>query len=322
MIICISANPAIDRRLKIEKLRIGGVNRATSAQPAPGGKATHVALAARALDAEVLWVGFLGGETGAECKRALTEQGVSVEAVPTRSSTRVNQEIIERDGTITEILEPGGVIEAEEIRAMLTVCENLFDRYQKQAQVVISGSLPPGVGLDFYPHLIKLAHEFGNRVLLDTSGNALTNALTAAPDLIKPNREEAAAVLGYAIDDAGAALLAARRFIESGAQSVALSLGADGLLWLANADAKPLLLCPPEVAAHSTVGCGDTTLAGFAVALANGQNDPLAQAVLGVACGTANCLAAAPGVISRQEVMRLMPRIKIDYATAAEVRMK
>ena len=311
MIICISANPAIDRRLQLSELRVGEVNRALSARPAPGGKAAHVAMAARALGAEVLWVGFLGGSTGVECERELTALGIPMEVVHTRSPTRVNQEIIDRNGRITEILEPGGNIEEDEISNMISVCNRLFNRYKTEAQVVLTGSLPPGLGPTFYARLIAAAHAHGCSVLLDTSGEPLIASLSSFPDLIKPNREEAEAVLGFEVQDQSSALDAACAFIERGARSVALSLGAEGLLWIASQGMEPLILRAPLVTCRSTVGCGDATLAGLAVAR-HRKGSTREQAILAVACGSANCLADSPGMIDAQQVTRLASLVQVE----------
>lgn len=311
MIICISANPAIDRRLQIKELRVGEVNRALTVRPAPGGKAAHVAMAARALGTEVLWVGFLGGETGIECARGLAALGIAVEVVHTRSPTRVNQEILDADGRITEILEPGGLVEEDEICNMLSVCDRLFDFYKTQAQVVLTGSLPPGPAPIFYARLIEAAHACGCFVLLDTGGEALIASLSSSPDLIKPNRAEAETALGQAISDETSTLEAARAFIERGAKSVALSLGSEGLLWLSSPECEPLILRAPVVTGRSTVGCGDATLAGFAVAI-HRQEGLRERATLAVACGAANCLADSPGMIDAQLVSRLASLIKVE----------
>src|SRR5678815_1865247 len=100
MLVCISANPAIDRRLRLKSIAIGEVNRALSAQPFPGGKAAHVAMVARALGLEVMWVGFLGGASGEECETGLSALGVPLTIVRTRTETRANLEIISADGTV------------------------------------------------------------------------------------------------------------------------------------------------------------------------------------------------------------------------------
>ena len=144
MIICVSANPAIDRRLHVAKLTVGDVNRASSAEPLPGGKAAHVAIAARALGEDVMWVGFLGGPTGAECEKRLAAIGIPVAVVVTRGETRTNLEIIEADGRVTEVLEPGGHVTDGDIERMLTLCRDVFSEHEGAAQVALSGSLPPG----------------------------------------------------------------------------------------------------------------------------------------------------------------------------------
>jgi 1-phosphofructokinase len=126
MIVCVSANPAIDRRLRLESIAVGEVNRAVSAQPFPGGKAAHVAMAAHSLGEAVMWVGFLGGATGEECESGLSDLGIPVTIVRTLTQTRSNLEIIADDGKVTEILEPGGVVTESEVERLLSACRDIF----------------------------------------------------------------------------------------------------------------------------------------------------------------------------------------------------
>ncbi len=311
MIICISANPAIDRTVWIDELRIGKVNRALRARSAAGGKAAHVAMVARAMGVETIWIGFLGGGTGDECESQLKALNIPIEVVRTRSSTRVNQEIIDSVGNITEVLEPGAAVEADEAEQMLLVCQRLFERHKTNLQVVLSGSLPPGLDHEFYTRIIRNVHEHNGFVALDTSGAALVKALPSSPDLIKPNREEAEAVLGRTIRGEVGTAEAAREFIECGAKSVALSLGSEGLLWLDSAQGDPLLIRPPSTTVRSTVGCGDATVAGFMVGRSR-QQSSTESAVLAVACGAANCFASAPGLVDVNDVRRLVPQIDVQ----------
>ena len=88
MLVCISANPAIDRRLRLQSIAVGEVNRALSAQPFPGGKAAHVAMVAKSLDIDVLWVGFLGGAAGEECESGLTKLGVPLTIIRTQADVQ------------------------------------------------------------------------------------------------------------------------------------------------------------------------------------------------------------------------------------------
>lgn len=311
MIICVSLNPAIDRRLQLDRLITGRVNRAQSARPAPGGKAAHVAMAAHALGEAVKWIGFLGGATGQECEEGLLALAIPVMAVRTKEATRINLEIIDEVGEVTEILEPGGVVRADEVRAMLASCEALFEQYGNGAQVVLSGSLPPEAPVDLYAKLTRAAHHRGCSVLLDTSGAALREALAASPDLVKPNRQEAAMISGLPVEEQHQALAAARWMIAQGAKEAAISLGADGVVWLKTDDPLRLLARPPMVAARSTVGCGDAMVAGLAVARSRGlEADEMLR--LAMACGAANCLAEAPGMIQAAEVERLLSQVEVE----------
>lgn len=311
MILCISLNPAIDRRLRLERLAAGEVNRARSVEPMPGGKAAHVAMAARAFGEEVLWAGFLGGATGTELERGLTALGIPVRAVAFAGETRNNLEIIDDAGTVTEILESGPRVNGEELEEMATRCRILFEKYGAGGQAVFSGSLPPGAPADFYAGLITEARRFGCRTLLDTSGEALRGALGASPDFVKPNRQEAEQITGLDLEGEGQAVEAARRLASAGAASVALSLGARGMLWQSSRGAAPLLARPPAVEAVSAVGSGDAAVAGFAIAHARGLSSEDALR-LAVACGTANCLAPAPGRFGSKEVQALLPYVEVS----------
>jgi 1-phosphofructokinase family hexose kinase len=311
MLVCVSANPAIDRRLRLESVALGEVNRAISARPFPGGKAAHVAMVAHALGAEVTWVGFLGGASGEECESGLSALGIPLTVVRTRAETRANLEIIADDGTVTEILEPGGGVTDGEVERLLSACRDIFAECGEGSQVALSGSLPPGAPADFYAELIRLAHVYSCRVLLDTSGEALRQGITASPDLVKPNRAETAWFAGRTICNADSAIEVAQQIIGAGARSVAISLGADGMIWQRAADSPPLISHPPRVTARSTVGCGDAALAGFAVAHVRGLPDQDALC-LAVACGTANCLAESPGLIDPVKVERIAQQVSVE----------
>ena len=312
MLVCISANPAIDRRLRLENIAIGEVNRALSAQPFPGGKAAHVAMVAKSLGTDVMWVGFLGGAAGEECEAGLSGLGVPLTVVRTQTETRANVEIISADGRITEILEPGGAVTEGEVERLLATCRDIFAESGPGTQVALSGSLPPGAPADLYAELIRMAHFYGCRALVDTSGEALRHGLEAAPDFVKPNREEAASFAGCPIPDAHAAAEVAEKFFAARAKSVAISLGAAGMVWQSSVNSDPLISHLPAIDHCSSVGCGDAALAGFAVAHERGLADEEALS-LAVACGAANCLAKAPGQIDCQDVFRLVRDVEVEH---------
>ena len=310
ILLCISANPGLDRQLRLDALAAGEVNRAFRAVALPGGKAAHVALAARALGVRAVWVGFLGGAIGDQCAAELASLGVEVAAIRARSSTRVNLEIIEDSGRVTEVLEPGTAPEPDEQAEMLgTLARGLASPW-RGALVAISGSLPKGLDPAFYVSLINLGHSAGSKVFVDTSGEALRASNRARPEFVKPNRRELESLFGKKITDVQAAGQATTQLLENGARSSAVTLGPDGLVWREEGGGPLWFAKPPRLKPVSSVGCGDATLAGFACAAINGWRGEQALR-FATACGAANCLSEFEGRISASDVQSLIPRIEI-----------
>ncbi|MGB8655519.1 MAG: PfkB family carbohydrate kinase, partial [Candidatus Acidiferrales bacterium] len=136
-------------------------------------------------------------------------------------------------------------------------------------------------------------------------------ALGAGPDLVKPNRAEVEALLGRKLSGVPELLDAARELVARGARSAAITIGADGIVWLEHAQGPMWQARPPQVQAISTVGCGDATLAGFACAYAQGLTGEAAIR-LAAAAGAANCIAPLPGRISLGSVESFAPRIDVQ----------
>src|SRR6202044_3750166 len=156
-IVCVSANPAMDRRVYVDSLISGEVNRGRNSLAMPGGKAAHVAMAARSLGVEANWIGFLGGAIGEEVEAELRKLAIDVNPIRTAASTRVNLEIIENSENITEVLEPGGKISSGEQTELLRLYSHNLNQTWKGALVAISGSLPPGVPASFCGALVDIA---------------------------------------------------------------------------------------------------------------------------------------------------------------------
>jgi 1-phosphofructokinase family hexose kinase len=311
MFLCVSMNPAVDWRLKLPRLQTGAVNRVTEARAAPGGKAAHVAMVLQTLGAKPTWLGFAGGTTGKVLVEGLREMGIQAEAVSTAGSTRMNLEMIDQNGTVTEVLEPGPCVSKSELQSTETAFERLLSGRTDDATVLLSGSLPPGAPRDYYASLISRAHKHGSRVFLDTSGEPLKLALREHPDFVKPNQEEAESLTGSPIQGPSSAGKALRQILQAGTAAGAISLGAQGLVWRSTGAGDVLFARVPEQPAQSCVGSGDATLAGFAFAAAHGLN-PTESLRLAAACGAANCLADGPGRARAADIARLKEEIRIE----------
>lgn len=310
IVVCVSANPALDRRLHVPSLTLGEVNRARTAVTMPGGKSAHVAMAAKALGARAAWIGFSGGAAGDQNEAGLAQLGIEVRPVRTDSETRMNLEAIEESGRITEVLEPGGLVDENEQREMLDALARWLRENWQGAAVTVSGSLPPGIAPNFYASVIRLARDAGSRVFLDTSGDALRESLAAGPDFVKPNRREAEQLVGAPLNTIETTINALDALIDRGAHSVAITLGADGLVWKPANGSPCWLAKPPNLKPISTVGCGDATLGGFAYAMQTGLREE-ETVRLAAACGTANCVARLAGQINEADVKKFLPQIEV-----------
>src|SRR5213080_1989937 len=156
---CVSLNPAIDTRLIVNGFVPGRINRVSEVLRMPGGKAAHVAMALKGLGATPTWIGFSGGATGRELLAGLRLLEIETMAVSTGQSSRVNLEILDTKGEVTEILEPGGTITQSEWSEFQQVCASAFQLAANKGIAVISGSLPPGVPAEACAALVSSAQS-------------------------------------------------------------------------------------------------------------------------------------------------------------------
>lgn len=311
MIIVAGFNTAVDRFLTVGELRPGAVNRAKRVSALPGGKGVHVALCVAALGEPVCLVGLADRRHRDWLESFLAARGVDFAAVSTAGEIRTCLALREADGRMTEVLEPGPELSPDD-------AEGLRDRFEAAAAgasvAVLSGSLPQGLPADTYARLLGSLAKTGVPGLLDTSGDALRVGCHAQPLLVKPNRDEAAALLGMPRISEEDASMAARAIAGKGPKRVVLSLGAHGAaaLW----DTRLARVSAPRVEARNAVGSGDCLLGGLAVGVARGLSaeDTLR---LGVACGAANALCEDTGVIALADVERLLVDVGLEWLDSA-----
>jgi tagatose 6-phosphate kinase len=218
-------------------------------------------------------------------------------------------ELIDARG-VTEVLEPGTAPTAPELGQLLGRCERLFEACDPSTVVALSGSLPVGTATFLYARLIELAKAYALRIILDTSGAWLERGISAKPDYVKPNRQEAEAILKRPIANPADAKAAVRELMARGAGSAIVSLGSAGLVSTAND--RAFLVTPPRLTTASSVGCGDATVAGLAVALERSYEKP-DQLAFAAACGAANCLATSPGRLDANTVADLRRRTQTHW---------
>ncbi|OLP01223.1 1-phosphofructokinase [Mycolicibacterium porcinum] len=299
MIITVTPNPSLDRTVTLSSPLIrGAVQRVDSVTVEPGGKGINVA---RALTlAGVAVEAILPAADSDPLLSGLRAISVPFTGVPMAGPVRTNLAITESDGTTTKLNERGAVVDADALEA-LTRC--VLTKAQGASWVVLSGSLPPGVPLDWYAQVVSLLAPLDCRVAVDTSEAPLAALAAAfevaAPDLIKPNAEELADLAGLpaadlevaaAQGDMSGVVTASRQLVSRGVGAVLATLGAAGAVLVDGSGAW--LATPPPIVPRSTVGAGDSSLAGYLRAVVAGADAPQ-RLQMAVAYGSA--AAALPG---------------------------
>ena len=299
MIVTVTPNPSIDRTVALgTPLTRGAVHRVASATSEPGGKGVNVARALTLAGLEA--VAILPAAETDPMVAALRSAGVTFRCVPVTGAVRTNLAITEADGTTTKLNEPGATVDAA---ALDHLTRTVVAHAASASWVVLSGSLPPGIPDDWYADVVARLAAARCKIAVDTSERPLAALAagfgTAAPDVIKPNAEELAGLVGASpteLEEAAAqgdpapVVSAANALIERGAKTVLVTLGAAGAVlvdptgsWMA---------APPPIAPRSTVGAGDSALAGY-VRAAVGGAEPPRRLQMAVASGRA--AAALPG---------------------------
>ena len=285
MISTLTPNPSLDLTYELaDGLARGAVQRAAAVSVEAGGKGINVSrnlvnngVASRA-------VAPIGGASGEQFLSLLGGLKIELARVPVAGEVRINTALAERSGALTKINAAGPTLSEEEVDRLLA---ETAAAAQGAGWLAVCGSLSPGAPEDLYARVVAAAHDAGCRAAVDGSGAPLAAALGAGPDLIKPNAEELAELVGRPLSTFGDVLDAAREACARGAKSVLVWTGAERALLLGEAGVWHA--GTPPIVPRSTVGAGDALLAGFLAAGGEGE----AALVEAVAWGTA--AASLPG---------------------------
>jgi len=299
MIVTVTPNPSLDRSAALSAPIVRGqVHRLTDITTVAAGKGVNISRALH--NAAVPTLAVVPAPEHDPLLEGMVGAGIDHRGVPVTHAVRTNLTVTEPDGTTTKFNEPGAELsEAERARledAVLAAADGAD-------WVVMTGSLPPGLPADWYAQMVPRIRARGARVCVDTSDApllALAEALPqAAPDLIKPNSTELAQICGgdgeameeaAARGDFDAVLDGARGLVARGIERVMVTLGGAGALLVTASGAWHAVSAPIEV--RSTVGAGDSSLAGLLIGL-TGDADEDAALAGAVAWGTA--AAGLPG---------------------------
>ncbi|MDQ1231189.1 1-phosphofructokinase [Sphingomonas sp. SORGH_AS_0879] len=262
----VTFNPAIDQTITLDRLVPGEVHRARSIRQDAGGKGVNVASCLADWGAPVTTFGLLGEGNAALFEMLFEQKAIQDRFIRIAGDTRVNMKIV--DDTDTTDINMSGPVVGEADVAQVTQGVAAFAG--EAALIVLSGSLPPGCDPILYAEMVATLTARGARVLLDTSGAPLTQALRAdvLPMIVKPNRRELAAWADTSLETMADVVGCAIALHRRGVALVVVSMGGDGALFVSEEGA--LVAHLPAGALASTVGAGDAMVAGLAAGIAEG----------------------------------------------------
>ena len=303
MITCISLNPSIDRTLTVDGFTPGGLNRVISSQDVAAGKGINVALTVSALGLDAECVGFMYRDSGSLFEKRLMVNSTAYDFIWCEGKARTNIKILDQSaGVVTELNSSGAEIQPEQLEQMTDmVCRHA----ENSDFMILSGSMPPGCPEEYYQTLINAVEGLGCRCVLDADGERLKYGLEAKPFMIKPNRFELETMAGHKLESLEAVRNAAWKYIRMGVEVVAVSLGADGAMILRGGEclyAKKL-----NIEVKSTVGAGDSMVAGFVTGFLDNDGDYEKAFKMGLCTGSAS--AFSPNLATRPEVEALLAQL-------------
>ncbi|UGQ17412.1 1-phosphofructokinase [Borrelia sp. RT1S] len=299
MIYTLTLNPAVDYKIVVDGFREGCLNRSLMSNFFAGGKGINVSSVLKNFGTESIAFGFVGGFTGDYIEHSLDLLGIKHDFVRIREHTRVNIKMMSNKEE-TEINGNSPVILKDDLKLLIAKLEQLDDGI-----LIMSGSIPKSIGHRAYNEIGKHISD-KVRLVVDTSGMALQEAIGLKPFLIKPNIKELEEILGIKLTSVEDIIKAGHKLINEGIQNIIVSMGVEGAVFVGTQDAY--LAIVPRADSPSTIGAGDSVVAGFIYAYHNGKSF-CDSFKFGVASGTATALKGQ--LCSLDDVKDVLSKIRI-----------
>ncbi len=256
--VTVTFNPALDMTGHMACLTPGNVNLIQKASINPGGKGINVAKVLAELGAKVTVTGFLGDENQGAFVSLFSQKNIDDQFIRVSGASRINVKLVEQEGRVTDLNFPGIEVTEKNIFALE---KKVFELALSHEIFVLAGSLPKGMPIETLKSWIERLGNMGKKVFFDSSNEALKEGMKAKPWLIKPNDDELSQWAGELLEGETALIDAGMKLSKTGIKNVVISRGSKGVLWLRNG--QVFSSQPPKMKVVSTVGAGDTLVAGF-----------------------------------------------------------
>jgi 1-phosphofructokinase len=300
MIYTLTLNPSVDYIMELDSFQKGGLNRSDKESAFPGGKGINVSRVLHVLNVESVALGFAGGFTGEYIKQFLNKEKIQTDFVEVEEASRINVKVKSDDET--EINGSGPSIREPHIQQLLQQISSLTE----EDMIVLAGSIPGSVPKSFYQEIAAQCKEQGTKVIIDAEKNLIQPVLSLNPFLIKPNHHELGEMFDVKIESVDDAIHYGKKLKDFGVENVMVSMAEKGALLLTGKEV--LYSSVPSGELQSSVGAGDSTVAGFLAGLSRGWSIEDAFR-LGTSAGSAT--AYSIGLCSLEKVESLFEEIQI-----------
>ncbi|OAT80451.1 1-phosphofructokinase [Bacillus sp. MKU004] len=301
MIYTLTLNPSVDYIMELDQFTKGGLNRSAKENALPGGKGINVSRVLHVLDVKSTALGFAGGFTGEFIKQFLKDEQIEAEFVEVDEISRINVKVKAEDET--EINGNGPSITKEQLNRLLSRISTL----SKDDTLVLAGSIPASVPESFYQEAASICGKREARIVIDAEKKLIAPVLSLKPFLIKPNHHELGEMFGVEINSVEDAVFYGKKLKEKGPENVIVSMAEKGALLLSGKDVYQASV--PDGELKSSVGAGDSTVAGFLAGLSKGYSMEDSFR-LGTAAGSATAFSI--GLCDANKVNDLYKQIEIS----------
>lgn len=301
MIYTVTVNPSIDYHVWILSLSEGNILQTQKEWKDAGGKGINVSKVLRILGTPSMALGFVGGFTGAFIRQQVEQMGIAHRFILVDQDSRINIKI--KAESETDI---SGVSPTISPVALQQLLEQL-DQLNQDDYLVLAGSVPGSVPADIYEVIMRRMREKGVPVILDAKGDALANALSEKPFLIKPNHHELGELFGETIQSPEDAVACGQRALDMGAGNVIVSMAGQGAVFVNRQEAYVAQI--PERKAVNSIGAGDSMVAGFLYAHSLGSSF---QEAFRFAVAAGSTTATSEGFCTHEKIGAFLPEITIS----------
>ena len=300
MIYTLTLNPSIDYVVHVNNLTLGKINRTLEDIKFPGGKGINVSRILSNQHVSNVALGFIGGFTGEFVEKSLKDLNIHTDFIKVSGDTRINVKV--KSNTETEINGAGPKITDSELQSLF----NKLSELKTNDILVLAGNIQNTLPSTLYSKIQNLVSKNGVKVVVDTSGNALLEAVKNKPFLIKPNNHEIEEIFNVKINNTDELITYGTKLNEMGAENVIISLAGDGALLICSQGV--FFGNAPKGEVKNSVGAGDSLVGGF-LAEYSKSSDLLKAFKNGIACGSASAFSL--DLCEEEFVKKLLPIINI-----------